>query len=571
MSSRTATIALILATGCATPVPPSGGPTDETPPELVEATPEQGAVNVDARTVRFTFSEHVDEASFTRAFSISPSFEGPVDFSWSGRSVVVRFPEPLRENTTYVLTIDTNLLDIHRVALSSPIVYAFSTGPTISAGALAGRVVASSDGTPVAGVDVLAYARPDSTAPDTLDNRPAYRTQTDSEGIFSFEYLTEQFYYVPALQDENRNLKADTQEPFATPPSPAFFADTTAAPPDLPWILSRIDTTAPTPLRAQSSARSHHVIRFSEPVRFLDRDPDTWHLADSSTGTEFDFRMLYLLEADPRDVHVVTTDLESGRYRIVPAALADTSGNVLASESIYFTPAQNDDTLQTRFLDFLPSGLPGGGEDTLRLPHEVEPGLRFNRPISEDLLSSAVAVTDSTGADRTFIAVTENGTDYEILTEPRLMPGERVIVAVDASRLAGDDTTFTRSYQRISAEETGEIAGVVRTIAITAETTVTRTVAAPVIVDVFPVDVPGIVPTYTTAADSVGSFVFSGLPAGSYRLRAFADVDSSGTWDPGLLMPYRPGEGLTWHNEPVRVRSRWETALPDTLQIQVRP
>ncbi len=570
MFPRAIVTALILACGCATPIPPSGGPPDDTPPELVEATPEQGAVNVDAANVRFTFSEHVDQASFGQAFSISPSFEHPVDFSWSGRSVVIRFPEPLRENTTYVLTIDTNLLDVHRVALSSPIVYAFSTGPTISTGSLSGRVVAASDGSPVAGVDVLAYARPDSTAPDTLDSRPAYRTQTDGEGVFSFEYLTEQFYYVPALQDENRNLAPDALEPFAAPPAPSLFADTTRLRPASPWVLARIDTTAPVPLRVQSSARSRHVVRFSEPVEFVDRDPAAWIVADSASGREFNIIDVYLLETDRRDVYLVTPTLTSGRYRVVPAAVADTSGNVVATVPVYFAPTQQEDTLRTRFVDFIRSGIAVAAEDSLTLPREVEPGLRFNRPIIEDQLRSAVTVSDSTGAARGFIAVTENGTDYEILLEPRLLPGETVVVRVDASQFAGADTTFTKSFQRISADETGEIAGVVLTVDATRNSTIIGAGSVPVVVQVYPLDVAGTVPSYSVAADSSGSFVVSGLPAGTYRLRAFADVNESGTWDPGLLMPYRPAEGVAWHTEAVRVRSRWETALPDTLRIPLR-
>ncbi len=559
---------ILAAAGCATPIPPSGGPRDETPPELVEATPAQGAVNVDADFVRLTFSEYVDQASFTQAFSISPSSDRPVEFDWSGRSVVIRFPDPLRENTTYVLTIDSNLRDLHSVTLTSPIVYAFSTGPTISAGRLTGRVVASSDGAPMAGVDVLAYALPDSTAPGVLGERPSYRTQTDSEGIFTFDYLTEQFYFVPALRDDNRNLRPDPQERYAAPPAAAFFADSTAEIAASSWVLAAIDTTGPTPVRAQSQAQSRHLLRFSEPVRLVDRDPTAWTLADSSTGERFAIHDLYLLQAEPRQVHLITDELENRSYRIVPSAVADTSGNVVDPEPVYLTPAQENDTLRTRFVDFLPADPPS--EDVTPIARELEPGIRFNRPISEELLGAAVSVTDSAGVDRGFIAVTANGTDYEIVTDPRLQHGERISIDVDARQLSGPDTTYARSYRRIPIEETGEIAGVTRAMVATDDTSFTGTVeSSQIVVQVYPLEVTAAVPTYTANADSAGSFVFSELPAGSYRIRAFADVDNSGTWDPGLLLPYRPAEGIAWHTEPVRVRSRWETTLPDTLRIPV--
>lgn len=557
---------IVAASGCATPMPPSGGPPDDVPPALEVAVPEQGAVNVDAESVRLTFSEHVDQASFIQAFSISPSFTQPVEFDWRRRTVTVRFPEPLRDNTTYVLTIDTNLRDLHRVALSSPIVYAFSTGPTISAGTLSGRIVAWPDGAPAAGVDVLAFARADSTAPDSLPDAPAYRTQTSSNGTFAFDFLTEQFYFVPALRDDNRNLVPDLQEPFAVPPAPAIFADSTNELLPTSWVLANVDTTRPAALGVQSSARTRQIVRFSEPVRFLTRDPTRWTLADSSTREPVGIHLLYMLQAEPRQVHVITNELERRRYHIMPAAMADTSGNLLAAEPLYFTPAPGDDTLRTRFTEFLPRGLPAGEVHTL--PREIEPGLRFNRPIDESLLRNAVSVADSMGADRAFVAVTENGTDYDILTDPRLLPGDRISVSVDASQLAGPDTTYSRSYRRLPDEETGEIAGVARTTDHPADPDVIRGVnSAPVVVQAFPVEVDTVVPDYTASADSTGSFVFSGLPAGTYRLRAFADVDSSGTWDPGRLTPYSAAEGVTWQTDPVRVRSRWETTLPDTLRI----
>ena len=543
--------------GCATPIAPSGGPPDEIPPEILETTPPGGAVNVDTESIRITFSEYVEESSLPQAFSISPGFDQPLEYSWSRRSVVVQFPQPLRENTTYVLTIDTNLRDAHGVALRSPIVMAFSTGPTISSGVLSGRVAGWRSGDPVAGVDVLAYAVPDSVAPDSLPARPAYRTQTDTEGAFNFDFLTEQYYYVAVLEDENRNLQPDPLEAFAPPPYPALFADSTAEPPETPWVLARIDTTAPAPLRAESLSRSRHVLRFTEPVRFADRDPSTWTLADSTTGEPIEIRELYLQIADPRQVFFTTDNLGDGRYEVYPAAIIDSSGNAVLASRSYFSPADRSDTLQTRFLEFLPDG--SAAEEAITLPQNVEPGVRFNTPIDAALLGEAVSVLDSVGAPQSYIGVTENGTDYDILTEPRLQPGFLISIAVDASEFAGPDSVLTQAFQRISSDNTGEISGVIE---------FNGTDRSPIRVHAIPIaDTLGNVPTYETTAGAGGSFDFQGLPAGSYRLRAYADENSNGVWDPGLLMPYTPGEHIIWPAEPVRVRARWETALPDTLQI----
>ena len=543
------TVAVLFA-ACATPVPPPGGPRDEAPPEIVESVPAAGAVSVTDEAVRITFSEYVDQNSFARAISVTPAFDRPLDFSWRGRTVTIEFPEPLRENTTYLLTLDNNLRDIHGVAIASPITIAFSTGPTISRGILAGRVVEPFTGEAVAGADVFAYALPDSAAPDSLPRRPDYRTQTGRDGGFRFEYLFEQFYFVAALRDPNRNARIDVAEPFAPPPAPAIMADTVAHDLGVPWVLAALDTVPPAPLRVQSLSQTRHVLRVSENVRFSDRDPLQWSLVDSASGAAREIQNLYMTSADARQVFFQTPPLPAVTHSLTAAALVDTSENRLVAETLHFTPSGASDTLETRFLTFIP---PGGASVTLA--HGVEPGVRFNQPLGISLMGDAVAVRDTTGAALVYNAVTRNGTDYEIRPEPALTSGLRIGVSVDGGLLANPDSIYSLTFERVSADVVGEISGV-----ILGDT-------GTVVVELHPVEVELIVPMYQARTDTTGSFIFRYVPAGSYRIRAYRDSNENGRWDVGFLVPYRPSEAVIWRNEPIRVRARWETALPDTLRI----
>lgn len=548
-----ALLCAVLLSSCATPQAPSGGPPDTTPPEIAESTPIPGAVNVTGQTIRITFSEYVQEASLGRALSITPAPTTAPEVSWSGRSVEIRLPEALRPNTTYVVTLDTELRDIRGVALNSPIMLAFSSGATINAGKLTGRVVLPMAGDPAAGVDVFAYALTDSAAPDPLPERPDYRTQTDQSGAFAFDYMTEQYYFVVALRDQNRNLNPDPQEDFAPPPVPALFADTVSVVRDLPWVLTKIDTTRPSPLRIQSLAASRHAVRMSEPVRFISRDPSAWQLRDSTTGAAVDIRDLYIRQDDRREVLMQTPPLAPKTFTVQAASLADTSENAVLGETVSFTPSTAEDTVQHRFLGFLPANELG---PTYELPRGVDPGLHFNAPVDEILLSTAVAVTDSNGAPLAFSAVTDDGTRYRLLPDSTLETGGRIEVRVDGAVLAGPDSVHTAVFQRITLSETGEVRGVV------------MSAIHPVIVQIFPVDVDVAVPRYDAIADSAGVFLFRGLPAGAYRLRAFGEHDEDGTWSGGMLQPYLAPEPIAWLTEPTRVRARWETSLPDTLRIR---
>ncbi len=140
--------------------PPTGGPPDATPPALEFSEPAAGSVDVETDRLTFTFSEPVDEASLLNAFSITPELLGPIEVKSSGRTVTVRLPETLREETTYRVTLDTSLRDRRSVSLDAPITLAFATGSEIDTAKLAGHMVRATDGSPASGIDVLAYASP---------------------------------------------------------------------------------------------------------------------------------------------------------------------------------------------------------------------------------------------------------------------------------------------------------------------------------------------------------------------------------------------------------------------------
>src|SRR5690606_28127953 len=110
--------------GCATPLRPSGGPEDRTPPELVASVPAAGATRVADGRLVLTFSERVDEAALRRALTVAPAPEAPPAVRVRGREVEVVL-DRLRPDVTYVVTLGTELRDLHGVALPAPITLAF--------------------------------------------------------------------------------------------------------------------------------------------------------------------------------------------------------------------------------------------------------------------------------------------------------------------------------------------------------------------------------------------------------------------------------------------------------------
>jgi len=530
---------------CANPVPPSGGPPDRTPPALVESTPPSNATNVQDPRIRLVFSEGIDPASVARALSITPTPERLPEVRVRGRTVTFTLPAPLRPNTTYVLTFDTNLRDLHGVALREPIVLAFSTGPTINRGRLAGRVLDAASGRPVAGVDVYAYALSDTLPPHAWPDAPDYRTQTDPEGRFRFAYLSQQPYFVVALADRNRNRRPDPGEAFAAPPIPTLMADTTDRPFPEAWLLTRLDTMPPAPQRVQPLSNRRLQVRFSEPVRLQTRDPSRWRLFSEDATVPID--VVYQVAERPLDVLLYTAPLRATTYFLRPGGVVDTAGNPVRPDTLRFTGSERPDTLRLRFLGFEPAA------EALLLPDQPL-RLRFNQPPPD--LAPYLSLTDTTGAPRAFRLESPDGTTYALWPDPPLRPNERLQLVLDGRIVGRPDTLWRATLALMPAAMLGSLSGVVQA----ADTT------APIVVELLP-ETPTLPLRRQTLPPGGGMFHFEQLPEGRFRVRAFLDRNGNRRWDGGQLLPYEPPEPLRRLPEPLQTRPRWEVAAADTLHF----
>ncbi|NNL22387.1 MAG: Ig-like domain-containing protein, partial [Ignavibacteriaceae bacterium] len=110
ISSTVLTVCLlsIFLIRCANQLPPTGGDVDRIPPEIEEVYPPNGTTNYDEDYFEIEFSEYVDKRSVQDAIFISPYIDGALDFDWTSTTVEVTFPNELRKNITYTVTIGTD-------------------------------------------------------------------------------------------------------------------------------------------------------------------------------------------------------------------------------------------------------------------------------------------------------------------------------------------------------------------------------------------------------------------------------------------------------------------------------
>ena len=117
----------IIFFSCAAISPPSGGPEDETPPELISSFPESGTLLFKGNKIELKFSEYIDENSIANAFSISPKLDDEMKVIYDNKEILIELPANLLEDQTYVISISSKLKDERGVFLGSIL---FASDPT---------------------------------------------------------------------------------------------------------------------------------------------------------------------------------------------------------------------------------------------------------------------------------------------------------------------------------------------------------------------------------------------------------------------------------------------------------
>jgi len=156
-------LALALIAGCAKTGMPGGGPKDTDPPVIVATTPGSGAAGVDRESaLTIEFSEEMDRSSVERSLTIDPDV-ALGRFEWTGTTLRTSPRSLLPDSTTIVVTLGGDARDYHGVAIAEAVSFAFSTGPDVATGTIAG--VATFDDRAASGA--LVWACPEAIVADS--------------------------------------------------------------------------------------------------------------------------------------------------------------------------------------------------------------------------------------------------------------------------------------------------------------------------------------------------------------------------------------------------------------------
>src|SRR3954466_3069932 len=133
-------ISLFGGSGCANIIPPSGGPKDTIPPQLLRAEPRDSTVNFRGKKVSFEFNENIDtkQEDLTNNVIYTPPFVTPPEIKIKGHNMTVTIKDTLIPNTTYVLNFGNAIKDLSEGNPIRNFDYTFSTGPVLDSLELSG-------------------------------------------------------------------------------------------------------------------------------------------------------------------------------------------------------------------------------------------------------------------------------------------------------------------------------------------------------------------------------------------------------------------------------------------------
>lgn len=199
--------------GCANPIAPTGGPKDETPPQLdsAKSTPSL-QTNFRPDEIELTFDEWIKLDNPSQQILISPPLNKRPKIELRGKTVKINWDkdEILRDSVTYTIQFGEAIKDLNESNILRNFRFVFATGPVLDSLTFTGKAVKAYEQTPFENVTVMLYQ----TATDSVvaKETPYYFARTNKQGFFRFENIAAGDYKLFALNDANQNYKYDNQK-----------------------------------------------------------------------------------------------------------------------------------------------------------------------------------------------------------------------------------------------------------------------------------------------------------------------------------------------------------------------
>ncbi len=216
------TISVISGPGCATIVPPQGGPRDSIPPVLLKASPGDSTRNFTGNKITLTFDEFVDIQNLLENLNVSPSPTINPSVESKLNTVTVKLKDTLESNTTYSINFGEAIKDFNEGNPIKGFTYTFSTGKYIDSLELTGKVILAETGKTDTTLIVMLHTSANDSV--LVYEKPRYITKLDGNGNYTFKNLPPKTFYIYALKDEGGTRRYSDEKLFAFADKPVMPA-----------------------------------------------------------------------------------------------------------------------------------------------------------------------------------------------------------------------------------------------------------------------------------------------------------------------------------------------------------
>lgn len=195
---------LLFFTSCANMGSPTGGPKDSIPPVVVKTVPELRGTNYKGSDVRFTFDEFIQSDEVSEKLVVSPPIKKKPQIKMKGKTLIVEFPQPLHQGTTYSLDFKDAIVDNNEKNPLENFRFSFSTGSKFDSLRVSGVVKNAFTQEPVEKALVMLHR--DTSYVAFIDSIPDYIGKTNKEGVFMIDNVAPGRYRLYALTDNDNSL-----------------------------------------------------------------------------------------------------------------------------------------------------------------------------------------------------------------------------------------------------------------------------------------------------------------------------------------------------------------------------
>jgi hypothetical protein len=528
---------------CANQLPPSGGDEDKIPPKIIEVYPPDGTTNFDKNYFEIDFSEYVDKRSVRDAIFISPFIEGTFTYTWSGTSLEVTFPERLKDDVTYTITVGTDAVDLNnKNRMAQAFTFSFSTGDKIDRRIISGRVY----GKEKEGIFIYAY-KIEESSDSLLKRKPDYVSQTGVDGNFSLQGLGAGNYRLFAVNDKFRDyLYQQDQDEIGFPNTDIFLSEADSIYTDLYFLLFNADVSKPRLISGIMTDRNHMLVSANKELDKKSIFSKNFSIVDSTENKIYEVAYAFKGKTKSEEFILMfdTKINPTNQVYLLADTLTDLMGNIMVND---FTKVVVSDRADTNSVKIVSTEPTAGGLVDFEM---TEIKIFFDEAFNKDFNITAVALTDTFDKPLGFNLDFYDDAALIIQPDENLKPDKDYLLKLQLGNfvdLSGNkkDSLFTLKFRTISGLDFTGLSGNVINLDYTKN----------------PVLILQSVETLQLKYENKPNhdkFEFTRVEPGKYLLWCFLDTDSSGKYTYGWPEPIKYSERFSFHPDTLNLRPRWE-------------